>query len=196
MNKESKQYNDIIQLDYVDNYNRLTIKSIAIMRWIALNCPFVQYAFKFDDDSFLRLNPLIQWLKWIKPKMIYGELALFTEAVRSNTSKWYIASSYYSKRYYPTYAMGLYLFPGTFAIRLYETVVIEPIESTIPALPFEDVYMTGIVASKARIERSHLNVLTTSKNMNDTRTLSQYIVFYNHLCPCLIKHLWNLFEDN
>src|SRR5699024_5517914 len=137
--EESTQYNDLIQVDYLENYYNLTVKSVALLRWTSLNCPCVRYMLKFDDDSFIRVNRLLSQLKHMEPDNIYGMVPEHPAVNRDKSSKWYISPRVYPDRYYPQYTNGVYLVPGRLAIRLYEAIIDEPRNLTIPALPFEDV---------------------------------------------------------
>ena len=111
----------------------------------------------------------------------------------------HFSPQYYPYRFYPTYQRGAYLIPGKFTTQLYEAVVSEPLrQQSLPALPFDDVYITGILAAKSAIPRAHFEgvVLITDKNVNDTRAISDYTVHFNSLCPLKLQKYWNLFGEN
>ncbi|CAL8270559.1 unnamed protein product [Gadus morhua 'NCC'] len=55
---ENLQYHDLIQSDFTDSYNNLTIKTMVIMDWLATRCPKVSYAMKIDSDMFLNVENL------------------------------------------------------------------------------------------------------------------------------------------
>uniref|UniRef100_W6NR74 Hexosyltransferase n=1 Tax=Haemonchus contortus TaxID=6289 RepID=W6NR74_HAECO len=48
--QEAKDHGDILQANFVDSYDNLTIKSIAAMRYVAGVCTEVKAIFKVDDD--------------------------------------------------------------------------------------------------------------------------------------------------
>ncbi|CAL8356035.1 unnamed protein product [Boreogadus saida] len=60
---ENLQYHDLIQSDFIDSYNNLTIKTMVIMDWLATQCPKVSYAMKIDSDMFLNVENLVSMLK-------------------------------------------------------------------------------------------------------------------------------------
>lgn len=67
---ESNLYHDIIfSDDFVDTYYNLTRKTITMMRWASTNYEF-QYMLKTDDDSFVRIDKLLEKLSQ-KPKEKY-----------------------------------------------------------------------------------------------------------------------------
>ena len=54
---------DIIQENFLDSYNNLTLKSIFILKYIKNNCKNkVQYVLKCDDDTFINVPNLIHVL--------------------------------------------------------------------------------------------------------------------------------------
>ncbi|UXI21127.1 potassium channel subfamily t member 1-like protein [Sarcoptes scabiei] len=65
---ESKRFNDLIQFDYEEDYFRLTIKSIGLIRWTTIYCPLVKNVFKIDADSILNFENLFKYLNSIDLK--------------------------------------------------------------------------------------------------------------------------------
>lgn len=61
--KEFKKHNDIIQEDFIDSYNNLTIKSVLMLKWVHRNC-LNQAAFlmKSDDDTFVHIPNVLHYL--------------------------------------------------------------------------------------------------------------------------------------
>ncbi len=64
--EESHLYHDIIQQDYRDTYNNLTLKTLMGMYWITKYCPEAKYIMKTDSDMFVNTEYLIE--KLLKPK--------------------------------------------------------------------------------------------------------------------------------
>ncbi|CAH1772839.1 unnamed protein product, partial [Owenia fusiformis] len=60
--KESESYRDIIQVDLVDTYKNLTLKSLAMLEWTQTYCDSVRFLVKADDDSFINIPNLIKLL--------------------------------------------------------------------------------------------------------------------------------------
>ena len=59
---EQKTHKDLVQLDFVDHYKNLTIKSVQALRWIMSHCINVDYVMKVDIDVLINTRPLIQFL--------------------------------------------------------------------------------------------------------------------------------------
>ena len=59
---ESNQYGDIVQVDFVDSYRNLSYKSVAALKWITNSCRRAQFVLKADDDIFVNVFKLLQYL--------------------------------------------------------------------------------------------------------------------------------------
>ncbi|XP_073705655.1 beta-1,3-galactosyltransferase 2-like isoform X2 [Garra rufa] len=150
IDEESHRYHDIIQQDYRDTYNNLTLKTLMGMYWITKYCPEAKYVMKTDSDMFVNTEYLIE--KLLKPK---GELTekYFTglhmedfSPNRNKDSKWYMPPEVYPGRRYPTFCSGTgYVFSADVAQRIYVVSLI------IQRLHLEDVYV-GLCLAKLKIE--------------------------------------------
>ncbi|XP_059356966.1 beta-1,3-galactosyltransferase 2-like [Carassius carassius] len=148
--KESHRYHDIIQQDYRDTYNNLTLKTLMGMYWITKYCPEAKYVMKTDSDMFVNTQYLIEELLKPRgqPKQRYftGHLMPDMSPNRNKESKWYMPREVYPGRRYPTFCSGTgYVFSGDVAQRIYVTSL------TIPRLHLEDVYI-GKCLAKLKIE--------------------------------------------
>lgn len=107
---ENFQHQDLIQSDFLDTYDNLTIKTMVIMEWLATHCPTAAYAMKVDSDMFLNIDNLVIMLKKPDiPKQNYltGLLMWNRPVVRSRDSKWYVSEEMYPETTYPTYTLGM-----------------------------------------------------------------------------------------
>ena len=50
---ESRTYNDILQLDFIDSYHNLTIKTVLAFRWVVTDCPQARFVVRNMDDCML-----------------------------------------------------------------------------------------------------------------------------------------------
>uniref|UniRef100_A0A673LS98 Hexosyltransferase n=1 Tax=Sinocyclocheilus rhinocerous TaxID=307959 RepID=A0A673LS98_9TELE len=123
---ESHRYHDIIQQDYRDTYNNLTLKTLMGMYWITKYCPEAKYVMKTDSDMFVNTEYLIE--KLLKPegqpkqRYFTGHLMPDLSPNRNKESKWYMPLE-----------------------------VIYVASLTVPRLHLEDVYV-GICLAKLKIE--------------------------------------------
>ncbi|XP_061599839.1 beta-1,3-galactosyltransferase 1 [Cololabis saira] len=118
--EESKLHADIIQMNFMDNYQNLTIKTMMMMKWTATYCSSASYAMKVDADIFVNVYYLIQRLR-SSPRLgfITGSLIRDGTPRRDPQSKWYLAEEQYPESSFPPYVSGAgYVFSTDLASRI------------------------------------------------------------------------------
>lgn len=194
---------DIIQENFVDSYNNLTLKTILMLKWAKNNCVnkgnfniinvnlierfqinyllslvVVKYIMKCDDDSFINVPNLIHVLlggtipvykstisyydklsinaKSSKNRLAENKYLLMgykfcaAKPITDVTSKWYAPNYLYNGEVYPDYLSGTaYVMTFEAAERLYQGSL------STPLFHLEDVYLTGFVADRIKLKRTH-----------------------------------------
>ncbi|KAM7009009.1 beta-1,3-galactosyltransferase 5-like [Tautogolabrus adspersus] len=139
LKEENMKHGDLIQSDFKDTYNNLTIKTMVIMDWLVTRCPTAAYAMKIDSDMFLNIDNLVIMLqKPGIPKQNYltGMLMWNRPVVRSKNSKWYVSKEMYPEPKYPTYTLGMgYVFSNDLPKKFVE------ISKSIKPFNIEDAYI-------------------------------------------------------
>ena len=92
INKESQEYNDILELDFIDSYTNLTIKTILAFGWVLTECPQARFVVRNMDDCFLdlfmldkemvklnNLNIFLGCVAFESPVSLYGKYASISE---------------------------------------------------------------------------------------------------------------------
>ncbi|XP_043918037.1 beta-1,3-galactosyltransferase 2-like [Protopterus annectens] len=148
--EESETFHDIIQVDYLDTYNNLTLKTMTAMKWFATYCPNASYIMKIDSDMFLNIEYLIYGqLKPhtpMKTNYFTGFAFLNFQPIRDKNSKWYMPNELYSAETYPTFCSGTgYLLSGDLPKRIVE------VSSTVRPIYLEDVYI-GLCLDKLKVK--------------------------------------------
>ncbi|XP_054156773.1 lactosylceramide 1,3-N-acetyl-beta-D-glucosaminyltransferase-like [Oppia nitens] len=150
---ESNKYNDIIQFGFVDNYYNLTLKAIAIQRWLHRYCQSVKYMLKTDDDVFVNVDLLVKVLADFKTG-ISGMLLKNKGVYRQVGHKWYIPKQYYSPDIYPDYLTGQAMIADNVTRdQLLRAVVMYATIAGNYMLDIDDALLTGIIANYANITR-------------------------------------------
>ncbi|XP_029369170.1 beta-1,3-galactosyltransferase 2-like isoform X3 [Echeneis naucrates] len=135
--EESRTHQDILQSNFVDSYNNLTIKTMVMFEWLSSRCPNASYAMKIDSDIFLNVQKLVGMLLKA-PQHLYmtGRLERDAAVLRDRTSKWFLPLSVFPESTYPIYPRGLgYVFSLDLPQKIMEA------SSHIKALFIEDVYV-------------------------------------------------------
>ncbi|CAH2311866.1 beta-1,3-galactosyltransferase 2 [Pelobates cultripes] len=146
---ESQTYHDIIQKDFQESYNNLTIKTVMGMEWISNYCPQSKYVMKTDSDMFVNTEYLLEMLQQnLPPKTNFFTGAVLRGSVprRAKESKWYVPFSIYTENYYPNYCSGTgYVFSGDLAPKILRS------SYKIKYLHLEDVFI-GLCLRKESID--------------------------------------------
>jgi hypothetical protein len=152
--EENEKHNDLIQWKFIDSYYNCTLKAIGLLRWTLFYCKNVKFIMKTDDD--ILVNPLMfdQFIANTtnSKKTIYGTVGSGYEPHRTNTSKWFISYESYSSSIYPDFMFGPYIISRDSIYPIYVEVL-----NSLPALAFEDVYISGIIAEKCNISRVNIH---------------------------------------
>ncbi|KAM3867226.1 beta-1,3-galactosyltransferase 2-like [Diretmus argenteus] len=135
--QESQQHHDLVQSDFQDSYQNLTIKTMVMLEWLVSRCPGASYAMKIDSDMFLNVHNLVEMLLEA-PRRVYmtGMVARSGPVLRDPNSKWFLPEEVFSESFYPPYALGLgYVFSLDLANMLIEA------SKHVRAVYIEDVYL-------------------------------------------------------
>ncbi|XP_059176588.1 beta-1,3-galactosyltransferase 1-like [Physella acuta] len=150
---ESVVYGDILQEDYVDSYNNLSLKSVSILKYVSTYCLKASYILKADDDMYINIPHLVSSLrhmKDIKPNLnlfLIGSKQIKAHPIRSTNSKSYTPISEFPDDTYPDYVSGTaYVMSANASWLLYEA------SQRVPLFWLEDIYITGMCSKKAGVE--------------------------------------------
>lgn len=188
-NLESNNNGDIIQFDFVDSYQNLTLKILNGFRWVVENCGKVRYILKADDDVFVNVIVILDVLKsyTVPPRgavfgFIYGGGQVWRHGM------WAVSRDDYPKDFYPAYASGTaYLLTRN----LLEDII--SIAERKNYFRVEDVYITGIIASDLLGARLVNIPGASEKNQNATKPcdiVSSRMVFKTNLQHYEILNVW------
>ncbi|XP_054689701.1 beta-1,3-galactosyltransferase 2-like, partial [Grus americana] len=138
--RESEQYHDIIQQDFLDTYHNLTLKTLMGMKWVASYCSGASFVMKTDSDVFVNTIYLIE--KLLRPlspppqNYFTGCLMKGHKPIRNKKSKWYISEEEYPGDKYPPFCSGTgYVFSGDLASKIVSASI------TTKYIHLEDVYV-------------------------------------------------------
>jgi hypothetical protein len=155
----------LVQVNVVDSYANLTLKSIALLHWAHGHCPGAQLVFKCDDDNYINWNVLSKILpnlndtrsiygtpvptlyaeRW-KSKKLWFVLIIFTHFCSLIEQKHYVSRRLWPWPRYPNYLLG-----GCYAIAGQAVKSLLAATQTTPLFWIEDIYLTGLCASKVNV---------------------------------------------
>ncbi|XP_039270856.2 beta-1,3-galactosyltransferase 1-like [Styela clava] len=137
---EQNEYHDIIQGDFQDSFRNLTIKDIMFMRWMTTYCPQVKYIFKGDDDVFVNLGNIVDYLLSLSSEdgkgLFTGSVLYPSPRIKDPKSKYYVPVSLWPEKYYPPYVSGGgFLMSSVVAKKIFEVSKVTPI------IPIDDAFL-------------------------------------------------------
>lgn len=81
--EESKTYGDVIQVEMLDLYRNLPLKLTGLINWVNNNCPTVDFVVKVDDDLYVNVHVLVQFVKNYHQS---GKMTIFGQSHRVDGS--------------------------------------------------------------------------------------------------------------
>lgn len=192
LNYESVFYNDIIQFNFNENYCNLVLKTIAAIRWTAINCFKARFVLKLDTDTYLRPKLFLNQIQNLSLNNIYGAIRA-PRFSNNRFGKYCIYPLYFPYKTFPPAVITTYLIPGSLFSKLYQAIVTYPQTLTIPALPVEDIYLS-ILAYKAKIKLVHFHGLLWKNNKNKCNLLNctSKSIYIGSISDQTIIKYWNL----
>lgn len=166
LKKESLAYKDIVQMDFLDSYYNLTIKTMMIMNWVANYCRSAQYAMKIDSDIFLNVPYLVDYLQnKAKHNFITGSVITDGRPRRNPNSKWHLSEEIYPENLFPPYVSGAgYVFSVDLAKK------ISMASKFVRPIPMEDVYI-GLCLNFLSVRPKFAWTLLPYRNLFEVRHL-------------------------
>lgn len=105
LKKEADYYGDIIILPFIDRYDIVVLKTVAICEFGVRNVT-AKYIMKCDDDTFVRIDSILDEVraKHIPERLYMGSMNELHRPLR--TGKWAVTVEEWPERIYPIYANG------------------------------------------------------------------------------------------
>ncbi|KAF2302435.1 hypothetical protein GH714_036322 [Hevea brasiliensis] len=105
LKKEADFFGDIVIVPYMDNYDLVVLKTVAICEYGVHNMA-AKYIMKCDDDTFVRVEAMIQEAKKVPRdgSLYIGNINYYHKVFRSG--KWAVTYEEWPAEEYPPYANG------------------------------------------------------------------------------------------
>ena len=155
--EESSMYQDIIQEDFLDSYDNLTLKVMMGFKWICQNCKFAKFVLKIDDDVVANTRVVLNFLMGESAtKTFIGNYFQQPRVVRDQSSKFYLSYQVYPQTYFPPYFGGsAYILTNDLTCLLFE----KSLRLHFPPFShkYEDVYI-GMLLAMFRLKHRIVNI--------------------------------------
>ncbi|KAG8385245.1 hypothetical protein BUALT_Bualt03G0022000 [Buddleja alternifolia] len=105
LKKEAAYFGDIEILPFMDRYELVVLKTVAICEYGVRNVS-ASYIMKCDDDTFIRLETVLKEIEAVSPRraLYLGNLNLLHRPLR--IGKWAVSYEEWPEEIYPPYANG------------------------------------------------------------------------------------------
>lgn len=194
--EENKAHNDIMQGSFLDTYHNLTYKHVMALKYVVYHCPRTQFVLKVDDDVFVNVPTLKNFLgSYIcqngkRTKILCSRLK---NPPVLREGKWATSLEEYPEDNYPTHC-------GGFAI-IYPRDVILSLYTEAQRTRFfwvDDVFVSGICAKKSNITHIGIERLILSNtdvhsivDLSFTNVTKPFLIGTINLSENRIRSLWN-----
>ncbi|KAL4709620.1 hypothetical protein ACJJTC_007351 [Scirpophaga incertulas] len=151
---EDTLFGDLVIGRSVDTYSNMTLKTLSILEWADTYCPRARRLLKTDDDMFINIPRLLEFSQTASrvnaTKTIWGKVVRKSLPKRTPRSKYFVPPSQFPDKVFPDFATGpAYLVTADAIKPLFDTAL------KSRYLRLEDVFVTGVVASRLGIRRIH-----------------------------------------
>ncbi|XP_029004844.1 UDP-GlcNAc:betaGal beta-1,3-N-acetylglucosaminyltransferase 7 [Betta splendens] len=188
-------YGDILQWDFLDSFFNLTLKETHFLKWFNIYCPSVRFVFKGDDDVFVNVKNIVEYLDSSSQEknLFVGDVIFNARPIRRKENKYYVPEALYNKNAYPPYAGGGgFLMDGALARRLHW------VAGTLELYPIDDVFL-GMCLEALQVTPVKHNAFKTfglvrdqNSRLNREPCFFKSMIVVHKLLPSDLIHMWNL----
>lgn len=189
---ENRIHHDVIMEELPEIYENLTQKSVGMLQWIISYCSRARYILKIDDDMFLNLSRLLDFLsEHAQTNSIVGCKYEHAKPRRYPFLKWCVSLEQYSETEYPVYISGpAYVISGDILFKLYQAT------KEVPQFVFEDVYITGMCRKHiGALAKSHPEFTCGYRDVAPCGNNFLYRITGHHYSPTEITRMWTELQD-
>ena len=170
ISQESKLYNDILQQDFIDHYDNLTVKSMMLFEWVDIECRNARYVFKVDQDVYVNVPSVINIIRnTTKDDSVIGRCLTRVSPDRDSEGRWHVTREEYPESIYPPFCTGPHYLVPMGLVHL-----IPELSPNIPMLHLEDVYM-GLLIKKAGYDVRDAQEFHRNTNKYTAQTVCSFI---------------------
>ncbi|XP_071521741.1 beta-1,3-galactosyltransferase 2-like isoform X2 [Panulirus ornatus] len=171
--EESRLYHDIVQGNYTDHYHLLSYKALASLYWITRHCSHVPWTLHADDDLLVDTFLLQKLIHDLDDKSKEKFVCKPQGVSVMRKGKWLVTKEEYPRRTYPSYCQGtIWLLATHLVPKLLEA------SKSVNLLWVDDVYITGMLARKAKIRIKKVITLSAHKTF-DNKTIGDTLAWYH-----------------
>lgn len=191
---EDRIYGDILQWDFTDSFFNLTLKETSFLKWFSTYCGRARYIFKGDDDVFVNVQNIVEYLGDADVRNLFvGDVIFKARPIRRKDNKYYIPLALYNKNFYPPYAGGGgFLMDGSLARKLHgasENLDLYPIDDVFLGMCLEALQVSPV---KHDAFRTFGLVKNKKSKLNKEPCFFKSMIVVHKLLPVDLVRMWEL----
>jgi len=209
---EAASNNDVIIGNFTDVYENVVTKTYMSHFWAVRRFTSCKYILKTDDDVYVRIGSLVQWLSHsLSPRPFYGGyVSPFLTVPRDHNSKWFVTREQYSDKNWPPFCHGAFhvissdIVPDILNFTKLKRPIINDdafIGVSMRSIGVQAIQIPGfqIDFKHPKRERTDCELLTTKAigHKLDTNMMVKFHSFYrssSHIHCSMIEHFFNKFK--
>jgi len=143
--KESEDFKDIVQFDFIDSYGNLTYKTLSGLKWAVTVCASAEYVMKTDTDMFVNTE-LLPLLVQTAPRTLFMGGFCWGPSFpnRDIFSKWFVSYKSYRHHQFPPMCSGT----GYIMSRDVVQLILRK-SRNVPFFHLEDIYISLCIQKTA-----------------------------------------------
>ncbi|XP_044766994.1 beta-1,3-galactosyltransferase 5-like [Coccinella septempunctata] len=199
--EENQNYSDFTQGSFKDTYRNLTYKHVMLFKYVIYHCPEARYIMKTDDDVFVNMPTMMNFLtQELSPfgagNLLFCNSRANSRVLRSYRSKWRVSFSEYPAKNYPTYCPGWFLLYS-------QNVVFNLYKEAQKSKYFwiDDIHLTGTLVKKLNLVHEDSKPYMISQDeLNDVvdggNITRPFLIGQPNLSEKQIRSLWNYVDSH
>lgn len=196
---ESQLYDDIVQVDFMDSYRNVTLKSYSMLRWQVMMCSNAKYYFNTDSDVIVFPKHLLEFVSKMETQTnsIIGHCKLDgAVVVRDVESKWYVPKEAYPDEWYVPHCLGCgYISTGDVPIKLINALEDSPDNwKRWKDMPIDDVVFSGVLVKAANVTLHNSDIVSWLEVDFDL-CLQRVVSVHRFDPPTYMKEAWLFYHD-
>ena len=186
--KESEQFRDIVQEDFIDVYSNLTYKTLMGFKWAASNCGIAKAVLKTDDDMYINVPNVMKIVKEKELQLqtnVFGSCNQKAQPVRDTKSKWFASVRSYPGKFYAGFCSGTgYLTSLNVARKVFE------ISRHVPFFHLEDVYVALCMKKLGYGLKNYPGFYPYPPKLDSCLYNGKTLVTAHYMTPKTIRQMW------